>query len=1438
MKFRCLGPLAVEIGGDPIALGGGQQRHILAVLVANAPDRISTDALILDIWGEEPPATARKTIQGYISALRKVLPDDCIVSDAVGYRLVVEPSSIDAVRFAGEVRGAAMLAPSERITTLTAALEAWSGSPYEEFESDLLRPERVRLEGLHMTAIMALAEARIYTGEAPVVMAELADLTERHPLNERLWVLRALALYRMARQMEALRVLDEARRILAVEGGLEPSPEMRRIEQRVLDQDPVLLGADALEAEPDRKPGRRRNPYRGLKAFDTDDAEDFHGRETLVRRLVETVTARETRLAVLAGPSGSGKSSVARAGLVPELVRAGFEVTVVFPDEAGEPLAVAGRSKVIVVDQLEEIFLDTSREDRRSILDLICDAVERDDGPTVLATVRADVLDRILEHRRAASQIQHSTVFVTPLRDDEVREIVSAPAGSVGVGVEPELVATFVARTQGRASNLPMIQYALTDLFDRAGGDTLTLQGLEAAGGIGGALAGRADDTFEQLAEGQRTAVRQVFLRLVHIDADGTTFRRRAQMVELDAFDPDLSVIDAFLRARLLTVDRTRNGERTVEIAHEAILREWPTLRSWVDEAADSIRRHRQLAEAAQEWTSAGHPDSMLLAGGRLARFADRTEVDLDLAPTEEAFLAASINLSDSQARNRKRRRTAVTIALGTAALVSAVLAGVALVAWGNARESAEIAQHNEQLARSNEMSAAAQLLTPEDPELGILLAVQAVLENPSEPSIEQRLALRAAIRSDRLAAIEPVTGPGRLFGMDLAPDGSSIAVLTESGLRVIDTSTWTEHWSSPTEARHQTLGSPVYSPDGRFVAIGSAPETDPVLTVYDAATGRAVVAKDFETVECGPTTWSRGWSGDGGLLAVGAAASCDDRSSSFVRVIDTSSWDIVTDLAGAAMPVFSEESGRLTLFEFAVEDDHHSQATVYEAGSFEVVRTVPGALGDISPDGNVIAVSGEGATSTDVYVVEGESHQIDRLPDLDYLPAADATDIVRFVPSGDPDLTPPVPILVVGTEGQSTAVWTLLSGDLLHELPTGGVVGLGFDPLTHQMYTAGVDGSIAVWDVSVGGLSGTHATYPYWFEANGFTSNPASGLGTAMHYNVLNDLSTFAQFDIATGALTSTEIDEVGRTAYQVATLPDGRAAFVAGDIESGLAGPFVAGAISGERSTIHGCESHVREWFEPSAFDQECLDGGEPFLPADAPVTSVDGDVIGALSGPTLFTWDASTLDLLSTSDLTASLVDTGIDFTRAVMRAFDNEWALIQSADGGRLLVVDLATSATIADLDVEAVPFGTEVAPDGSYVLLATDDGAIYRVDVTDWEPRLLIEPTQLIRGVAISRHGDRVMLGGTDGLVHIHDTRTGRLLDRVEEPDVSDGYWIDGDRIAVGTRTGTWTVLDLNILRIAEQALGQLTRGFSPEECERFGIEQCPSVDEMLAALSP
>lgn len=1457
MDIRCLGQLEVVVDGSRADLGGSQQRHVLAILIGRSGAPISTDAIIDDLWRDKPPDTARKTIQGYISALRRALPDETIASSPTGYALTVDPEVIDATRFENLISKATALPThdaEDAATEFQDALDLWRGAPFgETSDSDLLRPEAVRLEELHTVATEGLAAANVFAGRETAVAADLAVLTRRNPLRERLWALRILALYRSGRQTEALRVYDDARRTLASEAGLEPSHELRTLQQRILDQDPVLDGFGALDATPDRPGLTRHNPYKGLRAFDEADASDFYGRGALVRRLVESVARRGApSLHVVAGPSGSGKSSLVRAGLVPALRQEGKKVEVRFPEDGlSEYLAGEGPDQVLVIDQFEELFAGDDADAAHTYLAMMAGLIEDPNPPTVVLTVRADMLDHLLSNERIAGHIEDSLLLVTPLDDHEIREIVSGPAKSVGMTVDPALVASVISGAKGHTASLPLLEYALTDLYDRTAGQTMTLEGLETAGGISGALSRRAEEALNSLDGPSQETARQVFLHLVTISDDGTSFRRRTALDELESIEGASAVIEAFSLSRMLTVDRGSSGDRTVEIAHEAILAEWPRIAGWVDEARGAMRRHRQLAEAATEWDANGRPDTLLLSGTRLVRLSDRSDGDLLLTALEDAYLTSSLRQAESQASAAQRRRRTLMAAFGAIALVAVVLAGAALLSRNNARNSADEAEASATAAETKALAGAAAIATPEDPQLGILLSLQAMLTDTSaEPTIEERLTLRSAMDADRLVSARQLTPPLEYKGSDLASDGRSMAVLSSGKLRTVDTDSWDDNW---VHEDPQLDGSVGVSPDGSLVAAGAFTAPDaPYVTFLNASNGELVETVAFKDASCAAVVTPQAWSNDSRYLAVLVLADCGWENPS-MRVIDTQTWEVARDIPGPWIASFAEAAPFMTLFAIGTLTDTEPRTLVYDTTTFEIVAEYGARTGDISPDGEWLA-SLNPASTAELYAV-GTDERTDRLVGLDYFPTTYGTDFITIAASDGVD-APPALLLAVGTAGQTTNIWSIGSGDTVFTLPSGDATDLAFDPNTNLLYTVSITGLLQTWDLSGGGLAHPdQKTFPFWFDANAMRTNPLSNVGAMFHENMLTGLATYATFDTTTGALTATEISEVASPGHLavVSALPDERLVYVAGDATRQLAGPIVvtSAAPGATIEPFAGCPGPVADWGNPFTRELTCDIGGPPFIPFNTPETSVDGTEIAASTADgELFIWDSLTLSDIVAADINEALAPESVerflgerppnldaaeafegDKIFATVRRLDTDWILVELAMG-RFVVLNRPDLDVIAGFSLFVSEWGYETSHDGSFLLLGTE-GGLYRVDTDDWQPRLLAEYTETIRGISISPDNRRVMIGATDGLVHIHDTETGVLLDQIAEEWVSDGHWLDENRIVVGTGlTGIWKTLDLDIRRVALTGLDQLTRGFSPEECDLYEINPCPTIEDM------
>ena len=238
-----LGPVEVRNQGEPVSIGGPKQRSILALLVAEAGHPVSVDRIIDDVYGDDAPEGARRSVQTLVSMIRREL-GDVVQQAAGGYVLTVEAETIDAVRFENEVRSALPMVetdPEQAATALRDALAMWRGHPYSDIDSRaILEPEITRLRELRLAALEARIDADLALGRHRELTGELEALTVEHPLREKFRAQHMLALYRSGRQTEALRGFERTRSYLADEIGITPSKELADLEQRILEQDPDL----------------------------------------------------------------------------------------------------------------------------------------------------------------------------------------------------------------------------------------------------------------------------------------------------------------------------------------------------------------------------------------------------------------------------------------------------------------------------------------------------------------------------------------------------------------------------------------------------------------------------------------------------------------------------------------------------------------------------------------------------------------------------------------------------------------------------------------------------------------------------------------------------------------------------------------------------------------------------------------------------------------------------------------------------------------------------------------------------------------------------------------------------------------------------------------------------------------------------------------------
>jgi len=579
VEYRILGSLEVMANGTAADLGPPKQRAVLAVLLLHVNEIVPTDRLIDLVWPRSPPRTAVHSIQIYISELRKAIEPlagcAAIATRPPGYVLEAGPESIDASRFtrlvADGLRRLGAGEPGGGVTVLRSALALWGGPPlsdftYEEFAQAHIR----RLSELRLAALEELAAAELDLGRAVQALPLIESAIATDALRERSRELQMIALYRSGRHAEALRTYQQYRRLLADELCLDPSPALRRLEERILLHDRSL---DPRAPTPAVRWGAR-NPYKGLRAFEEEDAADFFGRQRLVGRLVAALAS--SRLLALVGPSGSGKSSVVAAGLIPAIrtgavpgserwlvasmqpgrhpwraLEAALRRSISDPPSGAaglfdddDPVVVgaavgclfAGRRLLLVIDQFEQLFSAAEAAERDRFLRTIASLVTSPaDTVRVVLTLRGDFYDRPLLDAEFGTVFASGVVSVLPMTADELEAAVVRPAQRVGVEVEPALLAELVSDAAAQPGALPLLQYALTELFDRRAGASLPLEEYQAMGRLPGLLSRRSEEIYTSLDADHQEVALQVFLRTARLGYGTRELRRRATIGELTA---------------------------------------------------------------------------------------------------------------------------------------------------------------------------------------------------------------------------------------------------------------------------------------------------------------------------------------------------------------------------------------------------------------------------------------------------------------------------------------------------------------------------------------------------------------------------------------------------------------------------------------------------------------------------------------------------------------------------------------------------------------------------------------------------------------------------------------------------------------------------------------------------------------------------------------
>lgn len=1409
-----LGPVGVDDGTRSLPLGGYRQRLVLALLLSRAGQSLSADWLVDAVWGEHPPRTARKTLQVYVARLRAVLGEDAVTTDPGGYRLALEGAELDADEFTSAAdRGHLLLsrAPDRALDELTGALGLWRGPPFGDMADEVaLRAEAQRLRERRLVAIEDKVDAEQALAHSPALSAELTPLLAEHPGRARLRAALMLNLYRSGRAEDALALFDEVRRHLADDLGADPDPILSDLNARILRRDPAL-DAPAVALQGWATTGRDeplRNPYKGLHAFETSDAEDFFGRTTLGDTLEAAVDERS--LIVLVGASGTGKSSAVRAGLVPRLLGRSPPWTVAMmtpgahpfeafreaareaggadvawytddldvlrtmqalaPDEAGHVL--------LVVDQAEELITQsTSDAAARFVTNLVAVAEDPAAQCIVLATVRADFTDRLLAHPLLAAHVADSLVTVAPMTPFEITEAAIGPARRVGLTVEPELVAELVADVTDQPGALPLFEYALAEMCRGDVGPVLSRAAYRRLGGVRGALARRAEQTYRSLEPDEQAAARVALLRLVAVTEDGAVVRQRVSRAALESLDPRSgSAIDAFDRARLLTFDRhPGTGEPTVEVAHEALIRGWPRLESWVEESRDDLRLARLLDDEVAEWRAAEHDTAYLMSGSRLAAYDDwpRTPA-VSTTDGERAYLASSRKERERRAvaeRRSARRLRSLVAATTVVALLASVLAVVAVQRTGVAETAAD-------QARARDLAGASASLVGDDTDLALLLALEA--RRLGGGQVPQAVsALHAAVSNDRLLLTVDAGD-----SVVLLPDGR--ALVGGDQPRVIDTATGqveavmpgassASHvvasvdgrWAAMIEGdrlstwemagpslQSATELQPSYVPvevlalvmadDGSLVARLAQP-TEGGLSVTDTVTGERVARRLVTGPNQGTATNIR-------FDRTGSVLWCTDQSRVMSLDVATQAWEVAVAGPGAVLGVDQMADGSL----LTAHDDGWLRRWTSDGTLVDSVRVAGVALGALAVDRTTDEVAvGDSSGVVHVWQPEGRG-----LAPVTAIRAAPAEIVDVEIRDG----------LVAAVDAQSRVrVWTVAEASELGRWPGGGPVAVSPDGTV--LAAAAQDGGDVAATVVLRSMD-TGAEQAALAPPKGATH--AGGLAYSDDGSVLVVTSEWDQTTDRQGHQPDTVSILDTATGEVIYRQQDGRA--TNGDID--VAGSLLAVAY---------------------------CDGGPP-----AAVLRVDWSSV-----------DLPTLVGLASTQGCGHGVALSHDATR---------YAVLTSGDPAGARVYALPSGEETVFVAHEPLNRGSvRFSPDDRWLLTAGADGVARVWDSQTGEEREMLASAGGAAETALWADSETIVSSHTDGKVRVWDVTSGRLLAEVGDAGVAPFIAVSSDgRRLVTSAEGESMVWTLDVEELLELATAKVSRTFTAAECQRYGIDPCPA----------